>query len=89
MAFTFHNELFKDSEESGKNAYSSAQLQRAVDVYSSSFGNSVPLELLTAAARAFRSRELMSLLLDKVKANDPIQNWSEFTLSFLNDSDIG
>lgn len=83
MKSTSHNGLSIDPEQGSENNYSCEQLQRAVDEYNSSFGGTVPLELLTAAASTFRSRELMSLLLDRVGANDPVRNWNEFTFRFL------
>ncbi len=63
--------------------YSREELQHAVDAYSDSFRESVPLGLLTAAAREFRSSELMSILLDRVNANRPIENWDRFSDGFL------
>ncbi|MCG8415009.1 MAG: hypothetical protein MI746_12390 [Pseudomonadales bacterium] len=67
------------------NTYSNEQLQQAVTIYAASFEDSIPLELLAGAANRFRSRELMSALLDRVKTNDPVQNWDEFSNWFLNE----
>ncbi len=66
-------------------AYSNEQLQQAVGLYNTRFNDNIPLELLTSAASAFRSRELMSTLLDRVAANEPVRNWEEFSDRFLRD----
>ena len=67
-----------------KNAgYSSDQLQQAVTAYNAHFDDDVPLGLIAAAASAFRSSELMSLLLNRVSNDKKIESWSEFTRRFL------
>ena len=78
--------LPEQSNQAGTGGYSRKQLQQAVQEYHSRFGDSVPLGLITAAASAFRSSELMSMLLDRVKANDPVQDWAEYSAQFLNSS---
>lgn len=65
-------------------SYSPEQLLKAVNAYDSIFGNSVPLDLLTVAALSFRSTELMTALLDRIKKNDPVADWDEFKVIFLN-----
>lgn len=65
--------------------YSRYLLQRAVDIYNSSFDDEVPLSLLTSAALSFRSSELMSSLLDRVRKENPVGNWNEFSRKFLRD----
>jgi hypothetical protein len=69
-------------DESGSDVYSTEQLQQAVQAYHSHFNDTVPLGLITAAASTFRSRELMTSLLDRVKANAPITSWIEFSTEF-------
>ena len=63
--------------------YSRDLLQRAVDIYSTTFQDEVPLSLLTSAARTFRSSELMSELLDRVREGNGVRNWNEFSRRFL------
>jgi len=63
--------------------YSRDLLQQAVDIYNSSFEDEVPLSLLTSAALSFRSSELMSSLLDRVREDNPVRNWNEFSRRFL------
>ena len=63
--------------------YSRDLLQQAVDIYNATFEDEVPLSLLTSAARTFRSSELMSQLLDKVREGDPVRNWNKFSRGFL------
>ncbi|MCI5105271.1 MAG: hypothetical protein MRY76_01015 [Pseudomonadales bacterium] len=63
--------------------YTVEQLLKAVSAYGDSFDDQVPLDLLTAAASSFRSKELMKSLLQRIDNNSPVGNWSEFTLSFL------
>jgi hypothetical protein len=71
-----------ESASSGA-GYSREQLQEAVSAYYAHFDDAVPLGLITTAASAFRSRELMVRLLDRVRANDPVESWSEFYSDFL------
>jgi len=63
--------------------YSRNLLQQAVDIYNATFEDEVPLSLLTSAARSFRSSELMSQLLDRVREGIPVANWNEFSRRFL------
>lgn len=65
--------------------YSRDMLQQAVDIYNSSFEDEVPLALLASAARLFRSSELMRSLLDRVREENPVRNWNEFSRKFLQD----
>jgi hypothetical protein len=69
-------------DRSASDAYSTEQLQQAVQAYFSHFNDTVPLGLITAAAGTFRSRELMTSLLDRVKANAPITSWNQFSTEF-------
>ena len=80
--------LPEQSNQNDTGGYSRKQLQQAVQQYHSRFGDAVPLGLITAAASAFRSSELMSMLLDRVKSNDPVQDWGEFSGWFLNSSQL-
>jgi hypothetical protein len=64
-------------------AYSQKQLRQAVHAYHDRFNETVPLGLITRAASAFRSSELMSTLLDRVIVNDPVQNWESFSGEFF------
>lgn len=70
----------KPSREAG---YSQKQLQEAVHAYHDRFDEAVPLGLITEAASVFRSSELMSTLLDRIRANDPVQNWARFSGEFF------
>jgi hypothetical protein len=63
--------------------YTVEQLRQAVSAYGASFNDQVPLDLLTAAASAFRSMELMKALLQRINDNRPVGNWPQFTLGFL------
>ena len=82
MAFAFNRRT--GSQISGEDvSYTPEQLLEAVNAYAASFGNPVPLDLLTAAACAFRSTELMTTLLGRIDKNDPVVNWIEFKARFL------
>ena len=63
--------------------YSSEQLRKAVNVYRIRFEDAVPLGLITAAASAFRSSELMTNLLDRVRTNQPVGNWKQYSDDFF------
>jgi len=78
-----HNGKPDKAKPGGEAAYSQKQLRQAVHAYHDRFNETVPLGLITRAASAFRSSELMSTLLDRVIANDPVQNWESFSGEFF------
>jgi len=76
-----------DEGKPGRGAgYSRKQLQEAVHTYHDRFEKAVPLGLITGAASEFRSSELMSTLLDRIRSNDSVQNWERFSGEFFNGS---
>jgi len=70
------------SDKSDSDAYSTGQLQQAVQAYNSYFDDTVPLGLIATAAITFRSSELMTSLLNRIKANASIESWHEFSAEF-------
>lgn len=74
------------SGEARQAVYTLEQLQQAVITYDLYFNDPVPLSLLTAAAGSFRSVELMRILLRCIETREPVDNWSEFSVSFLAES---
>jgi len=80
------NNQASNSKASRETTYSQKQLRLAVHAYHDRFDEAVPLGLITEAASVFRSSELMSTLLDRVRTNDPVQNWESFSAKFFSAS---